>query len=158
MLTSLVYANFTSCQGLANNSFAIAYNLDDIMSATMNTFNEWLLSELEKRDWSQADLARRTGVSRTAISDIISGKRNMGRDMAISLAEALKLPLEEVFRAALLPPKPESNPLVEEGLYILQQLDGTEREDALRFLRMRLQVKEERETYNAKRKTKPSKA
>jgi transcriptional regulator with XRE-family HTH domain len=119
----------------------------------MNKLKDWILKELEKRDWSQADLARHAGVSRAAISDIVSGKRGLGRDLAVAISEALDTPLEEVYRAAgLLPPKPEGDTLTEEGLHILIKLDEHEKQDAIRFLRMRLDVQEERGKYEAKKK------
>jgi transcriptional regulator with XRE-family HTH domain len=97
------------------------------MSANMDTIDNWLLTELKIRDWSQADLARHAGVSRTAISDIISGKRKIGRDLAVSIAEVFKLPLEEVYRrAGILPPQPAQD----ETLYRISHLYHTLKDEA----------------------------
>jgi len=75
------------------------------MQQTANTFSDWLLAELEKREWSQSDLARRAKVSNAAISDVLSGRRNVGRNLAASIAEGLKLPIEDVYREAGILPK-----------------------------------------------------
>lgn len=66
----------------------------------MKTFSGWLLSELEKRSWSQSDLARATGLTRQAISYYVGSRSKRPDDDAVrSIARALKLPAEDVFRA-----------------------------------------------------------
>src|SRR5688572_12112390 len=72
----------------------------------MNNFGNWLLLELEKRGMSQSDLARAGGVSRAAVSEAISGRRKVGKDLAKGIAKGLDLPEEQVFReAGLLSPR-----------------------------------------------------
>lgn len=106
------------------------------MLATVNTLTDWLLNELHVRDWTQAELARRAGVSRAAISDIISGKRNMGKDLAQSVSEALKIPIEEIYRAAgLLPPKPEENRIIKQIAHLTHDLPEQEQNDILEFVK-----------------------
>lgn len=109
-------------------------------------------------NWSQSDLARASGLTRQSISYYISDRSKQPDEFALQkIAKAFKLPLEEVYRAAgILPPKPNSDPLTEEGLYILQQLEGENKKDALRYLRMRLQVAQEQGTYNAEPKAGPA--
>lgn len=93
----------------------------------MNTLADWLIKELKIREWTQAELARRAGVSRAAISDVISGKRNMGTELAQSVAEALKAPVEEVYRVAGILP---SSPPKDETLYRIEHLYHTLKEPA----------------------------
>jgi len=101
-------------------------------------FSEWLLLALEEREWSQADLARAAGVSKAAISDIISGRRNVGKDAATSMANALKLPPEQVFRAAgLLPPAIHIDEELEQILHEIEKLPKSDREEILAFIRMK---------------------
>lgn len=64
------------------------------------TFIEWLSHEMAQRDINQAELADRAEVTRGAISHIFSGTRRPGIEMLQSLARALALPTEQVFRAA----------------------------------------------------------
>jgi transcriptional regulator with XRE-family HTH domain len=52
--------------------------LDAKMFTIVNEFVEWLQGELNKRDWSQADLARVARVSKSSISMIYSHDREPG--------------------------------------------------------------------------------
>lgn len=119
---------------------------------------EYTLKLLETTGWTQSELATKANLSRTAINDVINGKAKGGYKYAVAIAEAANRPLEEALQAAgILPLQPNSDPLTKEGLYILQQLEGEEKEDAIRYLNMRLQVQEEREKKNVRKtKTKPS--
>jgi len=133
----------------ANKSSALANHQDDIMSATMDTtFGDWLMDKLNQKDWSQADLARRSGVSRTSISDIISGRRQVGKDLAVSVSEALALPLEEVFRAAgLLPSRPDSDEIVDRINYLYHSLrDPANKQKALEYFEF-LRTSEDKGDY-----------
>jgi DNA-binding XRE family transcriptional regulator len=68
------------------------------------TFVTWLETELNKRNWKRSDLARATGLSDTAITLVINGKRNPGTEMCLATAKAFQLPPESVYRhAGLLP-------------------------------------------------------
>jgi transcriptional regulator with XRE-family HTH domain len=119
---------------------------------------EYTMKILEATGWTQSELATHAKLSRTAINDVINGKAKGGYKYAIAIAEAANRPLEEALQAAgLLPLDPDSDPLTKEGLHILQQLEGEEKKDAIRYLNMRLSVQEEREKKNVKRtKEKPS--
>lgn len=101
-------------------------------------FSEWLVSMLQARDWNQADLARRAGVSKASISDVISGRRNIGNDLATAIADALKLPTEQVYRAAgLLPPAIHIDEDMEQILHEIEKLPKADREEILAFIRMK---------------------
>ena len=63
-------------------------------------FAMWLRTELEKRDWVAARLARESGITRGALSHIFSGERKPGLDLLRGVARALGLPLVDVLRAA----------------------------------------------------------
>jgi len=69
------------------------------------TFATWLANELEKRDMSQSDLARASGVTRAMVSKTINGKSGVSAKSFANISRALNLPLEFVFeKAGLLPP------------------------------------------------------
>lgn len=71
----------------------------------MDTFVEWLQAELKARDWTQADLARRSRVSQTHLSRIMNDMRKPGPEALVSIARALRIPPEEAFRqAGIIPP------------------------------------------------------
>jgi len=83
-------------------------------------FNDWLLSELRKKEWDQADLARASGLTTAAISKYIGG-RVPNSEALQKIAHALKLPPELVFeKAGLLPPKSELSPKKRELMEKLQ--------------------------------------
>ena len=69
-------------------------------------FGRWLLGELEKRGWSQSELATRAQVSHGRVSQVISGDIPTSK-ILVKLAYALQLRPEDVLRrAGVLPPLP----------------------------------------------------
>ena len=61
-------------------------------------FANWLHSQLTIAGWEQADLARRTGISKTQISNVLSGVRQAGPEFCIAVARAFGISREEVFQ------------------------------------------------------------
>jgi len=109
----------------------------------MKTFTTWLTSEMRKRDITQAELARLAGLSRTAVSNVLSGARTPGPDFCRAIARALDYPPEVVFRrAGLLPPKPEADEEIEQAVYLLAQMSPEARREALAFLRFKAAMDE----------------
>jgi Zn-dependent peptidase ImmA (M78 family)/DNA-binding XRE family transcriptional regulator len=53
----------------------------------------------ERRGWPQAELARRLGLTQTAVSYWEAGKRSPGVDDVLALAEALEVPIDTFFPA-----------------------------------------------------------
>lgn len=95
-------------------------------------FIEWLQAELDNRGWTQADLANRTKVAAGSISRIMTGARNPGPDFCKSVAKALDIPQETVFRAAgLLDPLPEDHPELAEWEHIFRQAETEEERQRL---------------------------
>lgn len=79
-----------------------------------NEFVTWLYKELEKRKWSQSDLARHAGLKRQVVSRLVTGDRNAGADSCKAIAAAFDLPEEIVFRkAGILSARAEVNERVE---------------------------------------------
>ena len=99
-------------------------------------FVRWLEEELEKRGWSQADLARNSGVSRASISNIVTSYRTPGPDVCSSIAKAFHIPAEEVFRrAGLLPPKPQETSASKEALTLFEALSDDEKTHIIEYMR-----------------------
>lgn len=70
------------------------------------TFSDFLQDEMNRREWSQSDLARESGLSRQLISYILSGKsKSPDAETINKLALALNIPVEIVFRKAGLLPR-----------------------------------------------------
>ena len=53
--------------------------------------------ERDKRGWTQADLAARIGVSRKTVNTVENGVFTPSTMIALKLAEALNVPVEELF-------------------------------------------------------------
>jgi len=108
----------------------------------MNDFVNWLIDEMNKRGWSNSELARRAGVVHSTISMILSGKSNPGNDLCVGIAKALKIPPEEVFRrAGILPPlpAPDNDPTLEEITAYLKRLSSEDRKEVLMYTHFRYQ-------------------
>jgi transcriptional regulator with XRE-family HTH domain len=79
------------------------------------SFIDWLNLELQRRDWTQADLSQKSGITQGAISKVINGQRKPGVDFCDGIAHAFKYPSDRVMRAAgLLPQIKTKGPTLEE--------------------------------------------
>lgn len=54
--------------------------------------SKFILYHLKKQGYSQSELAQMTGYTRSFISNVITGKRDMPAEMAIALEAALEVP------------------------------------------------------------------
>ena len=73
----------------------------------MDDFVDWLYAELADRGWSNSELARRVGVTPSAMSRITNRQTQPSFETCIGIAQALGYPPEQVLRkAGLLPPWP----------------------------------------------------
>jgi transcriptional regulator with XRE-family HTH domain len=119
-----------------------------------NSFSNWLIEQMQERDWSQADLARRTSLSRQAIANYVSGR--IPDEKALhQISRAFKLSPILVFRAAgLLPAEPDSDEWVEEMTDKISQIKDQSRRSMAKKLLEAL-VDEERSEEGQVRKNKP---
>lgn len=100
----------------------------------MMNFDEWLSGEMEKRSWSQSDLARHAGLSQAQVSRVANGLRPPGNDFCLAVAKAFKLPVEIVMRkAGLLPPDGEKTEQKDELVYLFDQLKQAGQEDLINY-------------------------
>jgi transcriptional regulator with XRE-family HTH domain len=78
---------------------------DKMLSVMDMDFSDWLLQEMNKRGWSQADLARNSGLNRQSVSDYVNRRRtNPDPEALVSIAKGLKISPITIFRiAGLLP-------------------------------------------------------
>lgn len=100
-------------------------------------FNDWLLKQLQEKNWSQADLARSSGLTKSAISKYLSGR--VPDETALrKIARALKLPPELVFeKAGILPAKPDLSPIKRKLAHIAEELPDSDVELAIGLLEQR---------------------
>lgn len=96
----------------------------------METFGEWLKSQIKSAGITQQELADRIGLKPAQISRIVSGTRGTSIESLASIATALHIQPEKAFRVACgLPPIPELNEIIEEIIFDLRQLPDREKED-----------------------------
>lgn len=99
-------------------------------------FANWLMREIEERGWTNAELARRAGISAPNVSMVISGQKGIGWEFCLGIARALGYPPEDVLRrAGLLPPIPARVQDEQEMLGIWRMLSDVQRRTILVMLR-----------------------
>ena len=99
-------------------------------------FSTWLLNELQQRDWTQAVLARKSGLSRAAISNIISNNRNPNSESCAAIAKAFKIQPETVLRqAGHLPPLYDDPDTMSEWIHLYRIAEKQDREYLLEIAR-----------------------
>ena len=110
-------------------------------------FAEWLIKELRNRGWTQADLARESGLTSGGIAHLVNRTRNPTAESCKVIARALRYPPEIVFRAAgLLPSKPAADELAERAEHLYNLLAPENQYKALEYLEF-LKIQEERKEY-----------
>jgi transcriptional regulator with XRE-family HTH domain len=125
-----------------------------LVSFQMTTFSDWLTSKLADEGLKPADLAKRMGKDPSVISRFLSGERLPATETIVEIARALRVPPEEVFRAAVgLPPKGESTEKLDEAVHVLGLLDLDDLEEIIQIARLKLDRDEtnEKPTSRSKR-------
>ncbi len=102
-------------------------------------FTDYVQSEMKKRGWSQADLARQTGMTTGGVSMLLNQTRKPSPDTLLTLSKAFQIPPESIFRAAgLLPAAPQRTEITEMILYLYQKLSDEGKKDLLSYARFLL--------------------
>ena len=112
-------------------------------------FSDWLQSELDKRQWSQAELAYSAGISRAVINKLLNKRTYPQPDTLQAIARALKIPVESIYRVAgLLPEESETEAFTAEIVHKLKLIKSPKRrKTALRLLEA-LIAEETNETHS----------
>ena len=103
---------------------------DKMLGMTLHSTNfpDWLQSELDKRRWSQADLAYSAGISRAVVNKLLNRKTYPQPDTLQAIARAFKIPIETVYRAAgLLPAETEAETFEAEIIHKLKLIKSPKR-------------------------------
>ena len=108
-----------------------------IMFLMGNKFSTWINEELDKRDWSQSDLARASGVHRATISKLLSyPDQRPSPDTCTGIAKALSLPVDFVLeKAGLIPESKDKSPTLEEANQLMDELPEEYQKQALNLIR-----------------------
>lgn len=114
---------------------------DKISSLVDTDFSNWLLEQMSKRDWSQADLARATGLNRQVISSYINMRRtNPEPDALVAIAHGLKLSPIVVFRkAGLLPDSNGADVKLDDWEFLLKQMSPEDEAELRQIAEMKIE-------------------
>lgn len=90
---------------------------------------EWLQKEMDKRHWSQSDLARSAGLNRSVINKLLNGSSTPSHITLEAISRAFKIPLESIYRhAGFLPNIPNNERFVEEATHLLRKIKSPQRQ------------------------------
>ncbi|HSJ88404.1 MAG TPA: helix-turn-helix transcriptional regulator [Anaerolineales bacterium] len=116
-------------------------------------FPEWLQMEMDKRGWSQSDLARSADLNRAVINKLLNGKSHPQPATLEAISRALKIPIEVTYRAAgLLPTTPDNDDTLDEAIHVLRSIHSTQRKTTAIALLKALITEEENEQRTEKGK------
>lgn len=116
-------------------------------------FSEWLQGEMDKRGWSQSDLARSAELNRAVINKLLNGKSHPQPTTLEAISRALKIPIEITYRAAgLLPAAPDTDETIEEAIHVLRNIQSAQRKATAIVLLKALINEEENEQRENKSK------
>jgi transcriptional regulator with XRE-family HTH domain len=116
-------------------------------------FSEWLQTEMNKRGWSQSDLARAADLNRAVINKLLNGKSHPQPATLEAISRALKIPIETTYRAAgLLPINQDNDDTLEEAIYVLKNIHSAQRKATAVALLKALIAEEENELKEEKTK------
>jgi transcriptional regulator with XRE-family HTH domain len=108
---------------------------------------------MNKRGWSQSDLARAADLNRAVINKLLNGKSHPQPSTLEAISRALKIPIEITYRAAgLLPANSDHDDTVEEAIYVLKHIRSAQRKATAVALLKALIAEEENEQKEEKSK------
>lgn len=112
----------------------------------MNALIIWIEEQLEAREWSQGELARRADISAGGITDILSGNSAPSYRRIVKIARAFEFPPATLLQiAGLLPSAPEATPSLQEAQYLFSKLSDVEQERFLAMMRVIVEMEREPE-------------
>jgi transcriptional regulator with XRE-family HTH domain len=101
---------------------------------------------MNKRGWSQSDLARAADLNRAVINKLLNGKSHPQPATLEAISRALKIPVESTYRAAgLLPANSDTDETLEEAIYVLKNIHSAQRKATAVNLLKALIAEEENE-------------
>jgi transcriptional regulator with XRE-family HTH domain len=114
---------------------------DTLSVMNVINFSEWLRSQLDTAGITQAELSRRSGLSPSQVSKLLSMQSPPGKTAITAIAGALHIPKETVMRAAgLLPSVTDNDPRVERLLYLFNQLGDIDKDEIIQFEEMKIRL------------------
>lgn len=104
---------------------------------------EWIIEEREKHEWSQADLARKVGVTRQTINDYESRRRTQPDEkILVKISSVFGYPPEYLSRlAGQLPPALNMSEDMEKIMRDVEKLPKQDQQEVLAFIRMKINLR-----------------
>ena len=110
-----------------------------LYAMTNNRLPHWINQKLQERGWSQNQLAREAGLTKSQVSRIVNEKTPSNHE-AHSLGRALNVPPETIMRlAGQLPPSPNHNDKSDEMMQIFSGLADDDQDEILQMGRLKLE-------------------
>ena len=99
---------------------------------------EWIVQERGKKEWSQADLARKAEITRQTVNDYESRRRaNPDEQILMRISRALGYPPVHLPRiAGIYPAEPEIDESTEQIIHESEDLENQDKQEVLAFIRM----------------------
>lgn len=98
------------------------------------SFASKIAEELSARGWTQADLAKSSGLTSAVISRTINSESYPSPETMVSIAKGFGLPATEVFRwAGLLPPETERDRRIDRLEHLIGLLPEEDQQDIIRY-------------------------
>lgn len=109
-------------------------------------FVNWLKGQMQERNWSQADLARASGVHKQTIHYYLNKSSKAPHAHVLAkIAYALELPVEQVYRVAgFLSRPPDISETIEQILHEMEDMSERDRQEVLAFIRMEKKLRKQR--------------
>ena len=102
----------------------------------MSEYVKWVRGELRARGWSSSELARRSGLSSSAISIVLTEQQRPGLQFCLGVARALDEPPEKLLRlAGFLPIRAAYDERIDEILHCYDRMKPQAREYFVRIAR-----------------------
>lgn len=117
---------------------------------TSEDFVEWVMIIQGRYNWNRAELAEKMGMSATQVTRVLNREQLPGIDFCVGIGKAFDLPLETVFRrAGILPKNGDVDEITKAIIYESELAPIDDREEILEFAKMKRNIRERRESYNA---------
>lgn len=115
----------------------------------MSNFAKWLEDQLVASKINQADLAAATHSTPATISRLLGGSRNPSPSMCMAIAQAFKLPPEQVLSAAGIIPKGNSpTPILDIINHRISLIDRADQQLVIDFIDMLIKRNEDEQSNN----------
>ena len=121
-------------------------------------FGQWLQMEREKRNLSQSDLARMTGLHRQIINKTENGVSMPAVETYLALSKAFEISPLTIFRKAGLLPEGGEQVKFEDFEHLLSQLTEDEQAEINQIIAMKIERRQNKEQLDRSKNFKPKKA